>query len=58
MNDYTKRTNIKGEFNKELLKYLACPKCKNDLELKNNKLICKKCKKSYEIKQGIPILLD
>lgn len=43
--------------NKDLLKILACPKCKADLKLSNNSLKCVKCKKVYEIKDGIPILL-
>jgi len=44
---------------KELLKILACPKCKGDLKYdeKNDKLICEKCKLAYPIKDGIPVLL-
>ncbi|MCD6521651.1 Trm112 family protein [Candidatus Calescamantes bacterium] len=41
----------------KLLEILACPKCKGDLILEDDKLICKKCKKYYPIKDGIPILL-
>lgn len=41
----------------ELLKILACPLCKTDVELKNDKLICIKCKRRYPIKDGIPIML-
>ncbi|MDD2678682.1 MAG: Trm112 family protein [Candidatus Nanoarchaeia archaeon] len=44
------------KFNAELLKILACPKCKEELTLEKNALKCKKCKKEYKIKQGIPIL--
>ncbi|UCG35539.1 MAG: Trm112 family protein [Candidatus Omnitrophota bacterium] len=40
-----------------LLKILACPACKADVELKDNKIICTKCKKKYPIKDGIPIML-
>ncbi len=40
-----------------LLKVLACPVCKGDLELRGEKLICKVCKREYPIKEGIPILL-
>ncbi len=45
--------------NKELLKILACPKCKGDLELTKNEdgLICHKCKLVYPIKEEIPIML-
>ncbi len=44
---------------KELLKIIACPKCKEDVELnpKGNALICKRCRLVYEIREGIPIML-
>ena len=44
---------------KKLLKILACPKCKGDLEYdeKKDRLMCKKCKLAYPIKDGIPIML-
>ena len=42
---------------KELLDILACPSCKGDVELKENKIVCKKCKKKYPIKDGIPVML-
>ena len=42
---------------KELLDILACPACKADVELINNKIVCKKCKKKYPIRQGIPVML-
>ena len=43
----------------DLLKILACPKCKNDVffDSSNNRLICKNCRVYYEIKDGIPIML-
>ncbi len=43
----------------ELLKILACPKCKGDLEYdrENDKLICNACRLKYEIKDDIPIML-
>lgn len=46
-------------FDPTLLKYLACPMCKSDLELIANKIICRnnKCEAEYIIKDGIPILL-
>lgn len=48
-----------GRMNKELLKILACPKCKGDLEFKEkeNKLVCYKCKLKYRIEDEIPIML-
>lgn len=41
----------------ELLKILACPDCKADVKLENNKIVCTKCKKKYPIKDGIPVML-
>ncbi|MGB9873617.1 MAG: Trm112 family protein [Hydrogenobacter sp.] len=43
----------------ELLKILACPKCKGDLIYNTEKqvLICEKCKVFYPIEDGIPVLL-
>ena len=42
---------------KELLKVLACPACKADIKLKENKICCTACGKKYPIKDGIPIML-
>lgn len=42
---------------KELLKILACPSCKGDVELKEEEILCKKCNLKYPIKDGIPIML-
>ena len=42
---------------RELLEILACPACKADVELKDNKIVCVKCKRKYPIKDGIPIML-
>ena len=42
---------------KELLNILACPACKGDVELVNNKIVCKQCGKKYPIRQGIPVML-
>ena len=43
----------------ELLKILACPKCKGGVELNETKdaLVCKACKLSYAIKDDIPVML-
>jgi hypothetical protein len=42
---------------KELLNILACPACKADVELKEEKIVCKKCAKKYPVRDGIPIML-
>jgi hypothetical protein len=41
----------------ELLKILACPLCKADVILKDEKIVCTKCHRRYPIKDGIPIML-
>ena len=42
---------------KELLEILACPACKADVKLENDKIICTKCGRRYPIKDDIPIML-
>lgn len=44
---------------KELLEILACPKCKGDLEYKENEQVleCAACRLRYPIKDDIPIML-
>jgi len=42
---------------KVLLDILACPACKADVELKDNKIVCKKCGKRYPVREGIPVML-
>ena len=42
---------------KELLQILACPACKADVELKDDKIGCVKCGRKYPIRNGIPIML-
>ncbi|QWK20487.1 MAG: Trm112 family protein [Hydrogenobacter thermophilus] len=43
----------------ELLKILACPKCKKELIYNRERdvLICENCQVFYPIEDGIPILL-
>lgn len=43
----------------ELLKILACPKCKGDLEYdkQKEKLTCHVCRLRYSVKDDIPIML-
>lgn len=42
---------------KDLLSILACPACKADVKLENEKIICTKCGRRYPIKDDIPIML-
>jgi uncharacterized protein YbaR (Trm112 family) len=42
---------------KALLDILACPDCKADVELKDDKIVCKRCGKKYPIRNGIPVML-
>jgi uncharacterized protein len=44
---------------KDLLEILACPKCKGELEYRENeaRLLCQKCRLAYEIKDDIPVML-
>ncbi|MCP5003121.1 MAG: Trm112 family protein [Planctomycetes bacterium] len=41
----------------KLLEILACPLCKKDVELKNDKLVCVNCGRRYPVKDDIPIML-
>lgn len=42
---------------KELLDILACPACKSDVRLDENKIVCKKCGKKYPVQEGVPVML-
>lgn len=42
---------------KALLEILACPACKGDVALKENRIVCTACGKKYPVKDGIPIML-
>ncbi|MGR3309967.1 MAG: Trm112 family protein [Candidatus Brocadiales bacterium] len=42
---------------KELLEILACPLCKTDVTLENDKIICTNCGRRYPIRDDIPIML-
>lgn len=50
---------VKMPVPEELLKILACPKCKGDIEYNpaKNWLVCKNCKLAYRIEDDIPIML-
>ena len=43
----------------ELKEILACPKCKGELEFREQeqKIICKACKLVYRIEDDIPVML-
>ena len=43
----------------ELLKILACPKCKGELRLAEDKggVICETCRLKYPIEESIPVML-
>lgn len=42
---------------KELLEILACPACREPVELAGDKLVCKGCGRRYPIRDGIPVML-
>ena len=43
----------------ELLEILVCPKCKGELEYREEEdaLLCHECRLRYEIDDGIPVML-
>jgi uncharacterized protein YbaR (Trm112 family) len=44
--------------NKELLRIMACPKCKSGLQENNMFLVCRKCRIAYPVLDGkIPDML-
>jgi len=44
---------------KELLEILACPKCKTEVKLEDDRIICAnpQCGLRYPIRDGIPVML-
>ncbi len=48
------------KLDKELLEILACPVCKEPVELTEDEkgLRCRKCGRIYPIRDGIPIMLE
>ncbi|MHC4196964.1 MAG: Trm112 family protein [Planctomycetota bacterium] len=42
---------------KEFLDILACPVCKTDVKLEQEKIVCANCGRRYPIKDDIPIML-
>lgn len=51
------KKEIDREFFEDYLKIGACPSCKGDIELKDNKIVCKKCGLKYPIRDGLPIMM-
>ena len=45
------------KMDEELLKILACPACKAEVRLKDEKIACVKCGRKYPIRDGIPVML-
>jgi uncharacterized protein YbaR (Trm112 family) len=41
----------------ELLRILACPVCKADVRLEEQKIVCIECGRKYPVRDGIPIML-
>ncbi|WP_297056463.1 Trm112 family protein [Thermosulfurimonas sp.] len=43
----------------DLLELLACPKCKGEVQLREDPpgLVCRRCDLFYEIRDGIPVML-
>jgi uncharacterized protein YbaR (Trm112 family) len=44
---------------KDLLDILVCPKCRGDLEYRQEEpsLVCPRCRLRYAVRDGIPIML-
>ncbi len=42
---------------KELLEILACPLCRTEVKLENDKIVCTNCGRRYPIKDDIPVML-
>ena len=47
------------DIDQKLLEILACPKCKGDLDLNQEKvgLSCPACQLLYPVRDGIPVML-
>ena len=42
----------------KLLEILACPVCKTEVKLENDRLVCVRCGLRYPIRDGIPVMLS
>ena len=41
----------------KLLEILACPVCKTEVKLEDDRLVCVQCGRRYPIRDGIPVML-
>jgi len=41
----------------KLLEILACPACKTEVTLEQDRLLCVRCGRRYPIRDGIPVML-
>lgn len=41
----------------KLLEILACPLCKTEVKLENDKIVCTSCGRRYPIRDDIPVML-
>jgi hypothetical protein len=42
----------------DLLAILACPVCKGDVKLREEKIVCAVCGRKYPVREGIPVMLE
>lgn len=42
---------------KDLLDILACPVCKTDVRMEEDRIVCTKCGRRYPIRDDIPVML-
>ena len=42
---------------KELLEILACPLCKTEVKLENDRIVCTNCGRRYPVRDDIPVML-
>jgi len=45
------------DINEEMLDILACPACKAEVKLEEQKIVCTECGRKYPIRDGLPIML-
>ena len=45
------------DIDEEMLDILACPACKADVKLEEQKIVCTECGRKYPIREGLPIML-